>query len=96
MPLCQLDQFGKAASNTDMLNRMFAQVFQHAANKITHIKDRFVGQIVIGANGGLRRFAGGTRNVGAARGAGDIDAAMDRMDPCRTAKRDDNAGCAKY
>ena len=90
MTLGKLDQFGKPAGNADKLDRVLAQIFQHPAHKIAHIKDRFIGQAIECPNGGLGRFSRRTGDMVSAGGAGNINAAMDGMDPRRTAKRDDN------
>lgn len=90
MALGKLDQFGKATRDADKGHRILAQIFQHPAHKVAHIKNGVFGQAVKCPNGSLGRLAGCPGNMVTRGGARHINAAMDGMDPRRTAERDDN------
>ena len=72
-------------------HRMVAQIFEHPANEIAHVDQRNFGKAVKLLCGGLGAGAGSAGDVSKTRGARDIDAAMDRVDPCRTGIRHDDS-----
>ena len=74
---------------------MRADVFQHAAGEIAHVDQRGLGQDEQLLHGGLGGGAGGAGDVVEAGALGDIDAAMDGMNPGRAGVRHDNAGGAE-
>ena len=89
--LAELDHLGEPAGDGDPADRVGAQIFQHAASEIAHVDQGLFGQAVQRLHGGLGGRARGAGDVAEARRARDIDAAMDRMDPGRAGKRDDDA-----
>ncbi len=76
-------------------NRVAAQIFQHPADEIAHVDQRRLGQVVQAGDRRLRGRAGGAGDVVQADGAGDVDAAMDRIDPGGAGIGDDDAGGAQ-
>src|SRR6516162_8955025 len=87
--LCQL---AEPPSDREPLDRMPAQIFQHAADEVAHVDQRVVGKIVETLYSALRSRAGSRRDVGEAGGAGNIYPAMDGMDPGGAGIRNDNTG----
>ncbi len=81
--LRELGHLADAAGNGDARDGMAPHIFEHAADEVAHVDQRGLGQAVQLLH---RRFGGGARragDMGEASGAGDIDAAMDRVDPGR-------------
>ena len=74
---------------------MLAQIFERTTDKITHIEQGNERQPVKRRHGFLRGRTGGCGNMGQMSGAGDINPAMDRMDPGRTGIGNDDAGRTK-
>ena len=93
--LGELGHLGDAAGDGDARHGMRAQIFEHAADEIAHVDQRDLGQAVELLHRGLRGRAGRAGDMGEARGARDVDAAMDRMDPGRAGIGHDDAGGAE-
>ena len=74
---------------------MAAQIFQHAADEIAHVDQRNLGKVVELLRTSFGTGAGRAGDVGEARGARDVDAAIDRMDPGRAGIRHDDPGGAE-
>ena len=93
--LGELGHLADAAGDGDARHGMRAQIFQHAADEIAHVDQRGLGQVVQFLDCGLGCRAGRAGDLREARGASDIDAAMDRMDPSRAGIGHDDAGGAE-
>ena len=93
--LRKLGDLGDAAGDGDARHRMHAQIFEHAADKVAHVDQRNLGQIVELLHRGFRTRAGGAGDVGETGGARDIDAAVNRVDPRRARIRHDDPGGAE-
>ncbi len=93
--LGELGHLADAAGDGDARHGVRAQIFEHAADEIAHVDQRDLGQAVQLLHRGLGGRAGRAGDVGEARGARDIDAAMDRMDPGRAGIGHDDAGGAE-
>ena len=76
-------------------HRMAAQIFEHAADEVTHIDQRDLRQAVEFLHAGFGARAGGAGDVSETGGAGDFDAGMDRMNPRRARIGHDDAGGAE-
>ena len=74
---------------------MVAQIFEQPAGEISHVEERDVGERVARSHGRLRSVAGRAGDMVEPGGARDVDAAMDRMDPRRAGKGNDDAGRAE-
>ena len=94
-PLRQLGHLGDAAGDRDARHGMVADVFQHAADEIAHVDQLHLVQAVQLLHGQLGSVAGGAGDMGEAHGAGDVDAAMDGVNPGRAGIGDDDAGRAE-
>ena len=79
-----------------MRDRAAPQIFERAADKIAHVDQRVLGQIVKKLHRALRCRAGRRGDVALPGGAGDIDAAVDRMDPRGAGIGHDDPGGAEY
>ena len=77
----ELGEFGKAASNGQPVDRVTAQILQCASHEITHVYQGVIGQAVKALDGALRGRASCRCDMVETSGAGDIDPAMDRVDP---------------
>jgi len=66
-----------------------------ATDEIAHIQQRRIGQAVQGLHGLFGGSSRRRRDMGQAQGAGDIDAAMNAVDPGRAGKGNDNPGRAE-
>ncbi len=80
-PLSELGHFADTASNGDARHRMGLHIFQRAADKIAHVDQRALGQVIHLLHGSLRRRSGRGSDVGKTHGAGDINTATDRVNP---------------
>ena len=83
LALGELGHLRRAAGDGEARDGMLAQIFQQAADKIAHLDQRMIGQAVQRPDRSLGRFAGRGADVGAAAGARDIHATVDRVDPGR-------------
>ncbi len=81
--LGQLGHLGEAARHRDALDRVPAQVFQHAADEVAHVDDGRVRKVVERLDGLLGCVSRGTRHVVEAERPRHVDAAVDRVDPGR-------------
>ena len=88
--LAELGHFGKASGDRHFGDLVRAQIFQHAAYKIAHLDQRDVRQSVQRLDRRFRSRAGRAGDMGKPGGAGDIDPAMNRVDPCGAGIRHDN------
>ena len=93
--LGELGHLADAAGDGDALHGMGAQIFEHAADEIAHVDQRDLGQVVQFLDGRFGRRAGRAGDLREARRAGDIDAAINRMDPGRAGIGHDDAGGAE-
>ena len=93
--LGELGHLADAAGDGDARHGVRAQIFEHAADEIAHVDQRGFGKVVQLLHGGLGSRAGRSGDMRKARGAGDVDAAMDRMDPGRAGIGHDDAGGAE-
>jgi hypothetical protein len=93
--LGELRHLRDTAGDRHPLDRMAAQIFEHTADKISHIDQGDLPQAVIGCHGLLGRIAGRACNMGKSCSTGDIDASPDRMDPCRAGEWNDDSGRAE-
>ena len=75
---------------------MAAQIFECAADKIAHVDQRRLGEIVKPLHGALGCAAGRGGDMREPGGARDIDAALDRVDPGAAGIGDDDAGRPKH
>ena len=91
--LGELGNFCEPATDDDFGYRVRAQVFQHAAGKITHVDHGVIRQAKQRLGLLLGCFAGAAGDHLFAGGACDIDATMDRFDPRRAGIGHDHAGC---
>src|SRR5579885_992074 len=91
MALRQFRKLAESARNGEARHRMPPQVFEKRPHEITHVDQRYLGQTVEPLYRPLRGTAGGARDVRDSRGARDVDAPMDRMDPGRAGIRDHHA-----
>ena len=91
----ELGELGEAAGQRDPRDRVAAQIFERAADEIAHVDQRELGQTIERLDGALRGRAGGRGDMGQARRARHVDAAVDRMDPRRAGIGDDDAGRAE-
>ena len=57
-PLPQLDHFGKATGNGNFWHRIAPHIFKQTANKITHIHQRDIRQVIAGFGSILGAIAG--------------------------------------
>ena len=89
--LRKLGHFADAAGDSEPRHRMAAQIFEHPANEIAHVDQRNVGKAVKLLCGGLGAGAGGADDMSKTRSARNIDAAMNRVDPCGTGIRHDDS-----
>ncbi len=81
MPGGELGQLGETAGDRQPVDRMGAQIFERAADKIAHVDQPVVGEIIEALHGALRGGARRRGDVNKPGGAGDIDATLDRMNP---------------
>ena len=95
LALGELRHLGRAASDSDAVDRMGAQILEQAAGEIAHLDQGVVGQTMQEADRRLGGLAGRRADMGAAARPGDVDAAHDRTDPGRTGIRYNNAGRAE-
>ena len=79
----QLGELAEAAAQGEAGQGMPAQVLEQAAGEVAHVQHGVVGQAVERLDRLLRGRAGAAGDVGEARGPGDVDAAVDRVDPGR-------------
>ncbi len=93
--LPQLGHLRHAAGDGDERDWVAAKIFQHAADEIAHVDQRLLGQFVQPRDRCLGGRTGRAGDVLQARGAGDVDAAMDRMDPGGAGIGHDDAGGAQ-
>ena len=93
--LRELGHLGDAAGDRHARHGMIAKIFQHAAYEIAHVDELYLVQAVEFLHGGLGSVAGGAGDVGEPHGAGDVDTAMDGVNPGRARVRDDDAGGAE-
>jgi hypothetical protein len=70
-------------------------IFKRAADEVAHIDERGLGQIMHLLHGYLGGRAGRSSDVCELDGAGNVDAAPDRLDPRRAGIRNDDAGSAE-
>ena len=93
--LREFGEFAEAAADCEFREGMLAEVLEQAADEIAHVEHRFVRESVASLYG---FFAGGTGASGhmrEARGTGDVNAALDRVNPRRAGVRDDDSGRAE-
>ena len=88
--LAELGHFGEASGDRHFGDLVRAQIFQHAAYKIAHLDQRDVRQSMQRLDRRFRSRAGRSGDMGKPGGAGDIDPAMNRVDPCGAGKWHDN------
>ncbi len=88
--LAELGHFGKASGDRHFGDLVRAQIFQHAAYKIAHLDQRDVRQSMQHLDRRFRSRAGRSGDMGKPGGAGDIDPAMNRVDPCGAGIGHDN------
>ncbi len=88
--LAELGHFGEAAGDRHFGDLVLAQIFQHAADKIAHLDQRDVRHSMQRLDRRFRGRAGRSGDMGEPGRAGDIDPAMNRIDPCGAGKRHDN------
>ena len=81
--LRELRHLAYTTGNGDARDRMSPQIFQHAADEIAHVDQRDLLQVMQLLHRRFGSSAGRAGDMGEACGAGDIDAAMDRVDPGR-------------
>ena len=81
--LRELRHLAYATGDGDARDRMSPQIFQHAADEIAHVDQRDLLQVMQLLHRRFGSSAGRAGDMGEACGAGDIDAAMDRVDPGR-------------
>ena len=79
--LGELGDFGEATGNRNFWHRVAAQIFQHAASKIAHVDQSVVGQAKQCLDRGFRGLARRRADVAHSFSAGNVDAAVDRVDP---------------
>src|ERR1700746_2440359 len=91
----ELGELCKSAGYRQPSDRVTTQILQSAAYEIAHIDQGVIGQVVKALNGALRGRSGRGRNVVEPSGAGDIDPAVDGVDPRSAGVGDDDAGCAE-
>ena len=72
-----------------------AQIFEQPADEIAHLDQRMIGQTVERADGGLGGFARRRADMRASARTGDVDAAVDRVDPGRAGIGHDDPGRAE-
>ena len=95
LALGELGHLRWAAGDGEARDRMLAQIFQEAADKIAHLDQRMIGQAIKRADRGLGGLAGRGADVSATAGARDIHATVDRVDPGRARIGNDDAGRAQ-
>ncbi len=88
--LAEFDHFGEAAGYRHLGDVVRAQIFQHAAYKIAHLDQADIRQPMQRLDSGFRSRAGRSGDMGKPGRAGDIDPAMNRIDPRGAGKRHDN------
>ena len=79
--LAELHHLGEAAGDGDARHGIALQVFEHAADEVAHVDQRRLGKPEQLLHGGLGRRAGRAGDVRDPGGAGDVDAAVDRVNP---------------
>ncbi len=77
----ELGEFCKTACDGHALDRVAGEVFEEAAGKVAHVDHGVVREAERRLRGSFGRGACGGGDVGQTSGAGDIDAAVDGMDP---------------
>ena len=92
----ELGQLGEPAGQGQLRDRMAAQIFERAADEIAHVDEGMLGQIVKQLHRALRGRAGRRGDVALTGGAGDVDAAVDRMDPRGAGIGHDDPGGAEH
>ena len=90
--LPQLGELGEAARQREPGHRMPAEILQRAADEVAHVDQRDLRQPVQDLDRALRGAARRGRDVGEAGCTGDVDPAMDRVDPRRAAVGDHDPG----
>ena len=93
--LRELRQLRESAGDREFWDRMVAQIFEQPAGEVSHVEERDVGERVARSHGLLRCVAGRARHMLEPGGARDVDAAVDRMNPCRAGEGHDDAGRAE-
>jgi hypothetical protein len=91
----ELGQLAKAPGQRDPPYRVTAQVLERPADEVAHVDQRDVRHAVERLDAALRGRAGDHRHVVDLGRPGDIDAAMDRVDPGGARVGHDDAGRAE-
>ena len=95
VPLREFGEFAEAAADCEFREGMFPEVLEQAADEIAHVEHRSIRESVAGLYGFFTGGTGASGHMREARGAGDVDAALDRVNPRRAGVRDDDSGGAE-
>lgn len=95
-PLSKLCDFGKSPCDGDARDRVRLQIFQHAADEITHLDQSGVRQAMKTLNGALGSAARRAGDVLKSAGECNVNPAMDGVNPSGAREGDDNAGRSEH
>lgn len=81
--LRQLSHLGHTARYRDARNRVIAQIFEHAADEVSHVDQLHFMHGVVLLDRNLGRVARRTSDVAEPHSTGNVDASVDGMNPAR-------------